>query len=601
MRNLRFAWMLLMVLVVAAPQAAAQITIEETRIGGNPLQFPGGPGRFKTGTGRIRGRILSGETGTPVRRAQVRISGPDIGAQTALSDAQGRFEFRDLPAGRFTVNATKSGFVTVQYGQTRPFEAGKAIELTEGQVIEKADISMPRGSVISGRIIDEFGDPVPDTAVSAMRSTWSNGRRRLQPAGRTAQTNDLGHYRLFGLPPGEYYVSANMSGSQMMQVEMAMAATLRTAGGATGSTPSSGYAATYFPGTLTGAEAQRVTLNAGPEAQNTDFALIPVRLARVSGTVLNSEGRPAEGTMVSATPRNPDSTGPLFGGLSARTDKNGNFTMTGVTPGDYTLQTRSVQVMSGAEGGRTMVFSMVNGMGGGGDAEVGSVPLSVAGDDVSNVILVTSKGGTATGNVVFEGGAKPDSVGTLRIIASPFDADGPAQLMGGSGSVTPEGTFELKGLAGGRTIRVVNLPSGWAVKAVKLNGQDITDTGAEFKAGEAVSGLEVVLTNKLTHIKGSVKTASGEPLKDYTVVVFAEDAAKWTVPQTRHIAGVRPDQDGGFQIRNLPAGSYYAVAVDYVEQGAWGDPDLLNRLKEKATTFSLDEGEKRTLDLKISQ
>src|SRR5687768_2074317 len=161
MRNLRVAWILMILLAMAAPRAGAQVIVNETRVGGESMQFPGGPGRFKTGTGRIRGRVVSGETGSPLRRAQVRISGPEIGAKTALTDSEGRFEFRELPAGRFTVNATKSGFVTVQYGQTRPFESGKAIELTEGQVLEKTDLSMPRGSVISGRILDEFGDPVP--------------------------------------------------------------------------------------------------------------------------------------------------------------------------------------------------------------------------------------------------------------------------------------------------------------------------------------------------------------------------------------------------------------------------------------------------------
>ena len=599
MRNLRVAWILMILLAMAAPRVGAQVIVNETRVGGEPMQFPGGPNRFKTGTGRIRGRVVSGETGSPLRRAQVRISGPEIGAKTALTDSEGRFEFRELPAGRFTVNATKSGFVTVQYGQTRPFESGKAIELTEGQVLEKTDLSMPRGSVISGRILDEFGDPVPDTTVTALRSTWSNGRRKLTATGRTAQTNDLGQYRLFGLPPGEYYVSANMTGTQMMQVEMALATRVGGESGASGSTPSSGYATTYFPGTVSGPEAQRITLNVGHEQQNTDFALIPVRLARISGTVLNSEGKPMEGTMVNAVPRSGEAGNPLVSmGMSARTDKNGNFSISNVTPGDYTLQTRAVQVMSAGEG-RTMVFTMAGPGAPGGDNEVGALPISVSGDDLNNVILMTARGGTAAGNVVFEGGAKPESLGTLRILASPFDADGPAMLGGGSAAVTAEGTFELKGLAGGRIIRVANLPQGWTLKSVKLNGNDITDTGAEFKAGEAVTGLDVVLTNKLTQITGAVRSSSGDPIKDYTVVVFSDDATKWTVPQTRFVVGVRPDQDGRFQIRNLPAGSYYAVAVDYVEQGAWGDPELLERLKEKATTFSLDDGEKKTLDLKI--
>src|SRR5690242_20750766 len=181
--------------------------------GGPPPDFPMmlPPGRTaKTGTGRLRGRITAADSGGIVRRAQVRISSPDIGSKTALTDAQGRYEFRDLPAGRFNVSVSKSGFVTMQYGQSRPFEPGHPIELVEAQVMEKADVALPRGSVVSGRILDEFGEPVADANVTAMRMQYSGGRRRLVPSGRASTTNDLGQFRLFGLPPGEYYVSATM-------------------------------------------------------------------------------------------------------------------------------------------------------------------------------------------------------------------------------------------------------------------------------------------------------------------------------------------------------------------------------------------------------
>jgi hypothetical protein len=90
-------------------------------------------------------------------------------------------------------------------------------------------------------------------------------------------------------------------------------------------------------------------------------------------------------------------------------------------------------------------------------------------------------------------------------------------------------------------------------------------------------------------------------VKDYTVVIFSDDPTLWTVPQSRHVTGVRPDQEGRFQVRNLPAGSYYAIALEYIEQGTWGDPDVLNRLKTTATSFSLRDGEQKTLSLTIDR
>src|SRR5215204_4072098 len=151
---------------VAGGQEVIRQNIQIGGVEGGPLgMLP--PGRqAKTGTSRLRGRVTASDTGSPVRRAQVRISGPDIGTKTALTDAQGRYEFKDLPAGRFNVSVSKSGFVAMQYGQNRPFEPGRPIELADTQAMDKGDISLPRGSVLAGRVVDEFGEAVAEAEVS---------------------------------------------------------------------------------------------------------------------------------------------------------------------------------------------------------------------------------------------------------------------------------------------------------------------------------------------------------------------------------------------------------------------------------------------------
>lgn len=606
MRNMQVARVALLSLAVSAGSALAQ-QIQTIQIGpgggdGMPVQLPGQGRHLKTGTGRIRGRLVTADAGTPVRRAQVRISGPDIMPKLAVTDADGRYEFRDLPAGRFNINATKAGFVTVNYGQTRPFEPGKAIDLGEAQVIEKADIAMPRGSAISGRIVDEFGEPLADAQVSAMRSAWTNGKRRLQSAGRTAQTNDLGQYRIYGLTPGEYYVSATLrGGAEMFMVESAAATFVNSGAGPSpsGSDPRSGYAPTYYPGTSNGSEAQKIQLALGQDMQSADFSLLPVRLAKVSGTVVGSDGRPVEGAMLQTIPRSSGEAGAMFQlGGSARSDRNGQFTLNGVAPGEYTLQVRGMQIITSNPGGDTMMLSTRIG-GGDGQAEFGSVPLSVAGDDLSGVVVVTSKGASVSGRIVFEGGARPANTGPLRITAMMIDNDTPLGMPGGSATVTPEGTFEIKGLIGPRLIRPTSLPTGWALKSVSVNGTDITDTGINVKPNEPAGGIEIVVSSKTTEVTGAV-TAGNQPATDYTVVIFAEDAEKWTLPMTRYVTGTRPNQLGRYQVNSLPAGSYYAVALDYIAQGDWNDPDVLSRLKSRGTRFSLSEGEVRTLDLKLS-
>jgi len=607
MRMKRTGLAVTLAVAFAPALAVAQMTVEQTiqirpgeRVDG-AIQFPGmmgSPRQFKTGTGRIRGRVLAIDGAGPIRRAQVRISGSEVAPKAALTDAEGRFEFRELPAGRFTLQASKPGFVSVQYGQTRPFESGKPIELADKQSLDNADIGMPRGSVIAGRIVDEFGDAIPDVSVSAMRQTWQNGRRRLVPSpGRVAQTNDLGQFRIYGLPPGDYYVSATLRGAlDMMEMEVMMVAGASAPAGPTASAPKSGYSSTYYPGTPSIAEAQRISLAAGQESSSADFALVAVRLARVSGIVIGSDGKPLEGAAVSTVPANRE-----FGGLAqhnARTAKDGSFTLNSVPPGDYTLQARSVQIVTSTQGGDQMMVFRTTNIGGGGDSESGSTPLAIAGEDVSGILLTTSKGGSATGRLELDG-PNPPPMGSIRIMSMAVESDGPT-LGGGAATPKDDGSFELKGLTGPRLIRLGNAPPGWTLKSVKLNGTDITDTGTEFKAGETTSGLEVELTNKATSVNGSVTASDGSVLKDYTLVIFSETPEHWRLPMTRWVTGTRPDQDGRFKVLNLPAGNYLAVAVDYVPQGEWGDPELLDRLKSKAKRFTLGDGATQTLDLKLT-
>jgi carboxypeptidase family protein len=587
--------------VVAAPQQMQQMQINP---GDAPMQFLP-PGRqAKTGTSALRGRVIASDTGSVVRRAQVRISSADIGTKTAFTDAQGRYEFKDLPAGRFTVSVSKAGFVTMQYGQKRPFEPGRPIEIADAQVLEKADVALPRGSAVSGRVLDEFGEPVADAQVTAMRMQYTGGRRRLVPSGRASTTNDLGQFRLFGLPPGEYYITSSMRSFDTMVMDMLGGAS----GGPTGSNNSSGYAATYYPGTPNPAEAQRLSLSLGQEMSTVDIQMQPVKLARITGVATSSDGKPMSGALVMLMPTMKEAIAFMPGGTS-RTDKDGHFTLSSVAPGEYSLQIQSMAALMNAA---TQAMSMMAGNDSAPSNPQSPAPAQrefitasviVTGDDITGLAVTGTRGGTATGRIVFEGGEKPDTIATLRLIATPIDTeDTPAAAsVFGASSVKESGAFEIDSLVGGRSFRIVNLPKGWNFKQVTRDGVDITDKGIEFKPGETVDNVEIVLTTKQQTVTGTVSTDKGESAKDYTVVVFTDDQQKWNLAENRWMTSARADQQGQFKITHLPAGSYFAIAVEYVDEGEWRDPEWLARASRTAKKFTLDEGGTAALDLKLGR
>jgi len=149
-------------------------------------------------------------------------------------------------------------------------------------------------------------------------------------------------------------------------------------------------------------------------------------------------------------------------------------------------------------------------------------------------------------------------------------------------------------------IRTFRTPSGYSLKAVLLNGADVTDTGVAFKPGEPVTGLQVVLSTTSSGVTGGVTDDHGKPVVDYAAIVFSEDSTKWGY-MSRHVTMARPDQQGGFQAKNLPPGRYMAIAVEAVEEGQETDPEFLERLRSLATAFTLGEGEQRSVSLKVVQ
>jgi protocatechuate 3,4-dioxygenase beta subunit len=479
--------------------------------------------------------------------------------------------FRDLPAARYRITATRGGYLQLEFGQKRPNEQGRPIQLGGGSTLEKVDFALPRMSGISGRITDETGEPIEGVSVYAMRSLFFEGRRRLVPvSGSSVRTDEEGEYRLLRLAPGSYQVMATTKETWTV-VEGELETVF-------------GYMPTYFPGISTASEARRATLALGEHARAIDFALVPGRAAKVSGIAIDSKGKPFARVTLSEEVRGLGFAS-FRGGPGAAVGADGTFTIRDVPPGEYTLQASRY----GPEAD--------------GPPEAALMTVFVDGNDIENLMLVGSNGGIVTGKVIAENGVLPKTSGIVINIRESYRNQPPPLLLGafrenrGRPTVLEDGTFTVQNVFGRARVQVT-VPEGWMVKAIRHEGRDITNAVLELKSREQISGVEILVTDRVTEIVGRVADEKNAPVYDATVLLFPVDADRW-FENSRSVRATRPDQQGHWQVKGMPAGEYLAIALDYIEVDAWQDPEYLESVRRYAQRVTITEEAGAMVTLKV--
>ncbi len=614
----------------------------------------GGTKPMEIGTGVVMGRVVEADGTSPVAGTIVTLSLPGFAPQRVLTDGQGRFAYRGLPKGSFSLTASRPGFVDGAHGRLRPGGTPMAVELTDNVRTSSADIMVWRHAAIAGTVLDENSEPLVGAPVRALRRDYTGGRRRLTDSGFDT-TDDRGQFRMGSLEPGEYVVvlpftqrpSLDSMMRGMREAERAMGAggstatfTVRVEGAplsggggnmmvmsSDGGVPPAGtdaegqpltYQTEFYTGALSASRAVAITLQPGEERTAVDFRLTPVRALSITGMVVGPDG-PAANTQLQLIPADAEDLVSPIEAATATTDANGQFEFTGVPAGQYVLRAQRTPRFAGGAGERISFTSL------GGEQvrmvqEVmavrasgapalpteptlwAEVPVGVGTRAMAGMTVALREGLSVSGNVLFQGGtAQPtaEARGGISITLEPADGRTAGMVGNARGRVDDTGSFKTMGVPAGKYIlRVSNAPQGWTLRSATFGGRDITETAVELK-DENAGGVVLAFTDRPSEMNGTVRDASGNPDATASVIVFPVDPSGWvdTGSQPRRIKTSRTGKDGTFKIGPLPPGEYHVVAIEGSAPRTWQDPAYLDTVSRSATQIRIGDADARTVTL----
>jgi len=508
--------------------------------------------------GRLSGIITDSQKGTPIQGARVTVGSPSLDApRQTTTDRAGRYAVALLPVGLFTVSASADTYVDSGFAY-RPLERTQGtIVLSDQQHHDEVDIRLTKEATVSGRILEDDGTPAVGTAVHVLRPHFDEGQRLLATLG-TARTDSEGRFRVKGLGPGDYYVTAFKPDPAVTTGIVAK------------------HSPTYYPGSADAADARRVRVAVEAEVTGIDFVVRRVPWTRILGEVKPVEDATLRSAAIIMQPNDPEglSAGPELGVTWL---PDGRFSFEQVPPGHYIIR-----AMGELHAGDAMLFA--------------SLPLTVEGRDITGIVLTLTHGATLSGRVRFasHGSPAPDMT-QLRLYAPLEDGT----KFGGEpkGRIGTNGRFSVGGVdAGNRLIRALRVPAPWFLERVTQRGRDITDTPIPIQQGQKLQDVELTFTDTAPTINGLVLAASGRTVVDGLVVAFPVDRTLWRAA-SRYIQSARTDWQGHYTLGPLPPGQYLVVSVNGYDEADLFERETLDQLSRQATSVFLSAGQRRRHDL----
>jgi len=458
------------------------------------------------------------------------------------------------------MQSTRPGFLETRPDQG-PGQRFNPLDVAAGEV-KRVDFALPRGAVISGRVTDDTGEPLPGVNVTALRFHYTSNGMRLFPGNAmpfSGRTDDRGDFRLPGLSPGTYVIAAELWTNA----------------------PGESYALTYYPGTQHLSEARRFNIGLS-EQVTANIMMLLTRQVRVTGQVRSSSGEAFPNYRVTLR------TESAIGGRGGQfLDRSGTFEILGVPPGTYTLDVFPERFDPRETRPR----------------EFASLPLVVGDEDMTGLLVTTGPGVTVSGRVRYDGTVPKSGTSQSwqpRVYASVVGNNVGSRTLSwypDNGVIAEDGSFTIRG-GNSRMLFRPTMIRGWELKSVMLDGVDITDVPYDTARG-GTDRLEIVVTDQRQHVSGRVVDTLGRPASRFVVITFPSDLKEGAVPGRFFALSSTTRSDGTFQLQNLPPGRYFAAAFTSVHDDAQFDVDFHAPIKDRATPFDLSPGETVTLELPL--
>jgi hypothetical protein len=466
-------------------------------------------------TGSISGVVTDAVTHLPVKKAMVTIgatgnsNGTFRGPQSAITDASGAFTISNVQAGKYRVM-----FQHQNYPQARFGGVFAMVDVKAGESAGSVNIELIPGAAVTGRVLDEDGDPLANCFVRVHPA--KNPEQGAPMMGGSGSDQD-GVYRAFGIAPGKYVLSAQC-GQTVFQP--------RPFSAGTDPPPSKAYPEQYYPLALDAKSAQPVEMTAGNEKSGIDFQMIPSAITQVHGVFSPAGADWHSSNHINLVLNSYAPNGPNLGGMPNL--QKGTFDFRQVFPGSYLL----------------VAFSQ-----GGEEKHIGAWQKIDVADKPLDVVLELHHGFNLTGKVEIESSGNHANKLVMNQIFVQLIPSRQFGMPGAGAQVAEDGTFTLEDVLPAPWHLQVNAPNSF-VKSISFGGADVTNAPIDLSSGSAAPLKIVVSTNTAT-ISGSAPAA---------MTVMAQRLDDDPNRRQNHGAGV--DQNGQYKLAGLPPGKYRLVVMD---------------------------------------